>query len=101
MTWLANSSDLNLIENVWKLLKDQIQKHKDFPKTVDKLKTSLKEEWENFNSVYWSIAATEGRQLAVELCASAQQKTADAKRMTVQSLGREFGLSAVQGLKCD
>jgi hypothetical protein len=49
MNWLACFSDLNSIENVWKLLKNNIQKGENFPKTVSKLKNALKEEWSNFN----------------------------------------------------
>ena len=44
--WPANSPDLNPIENIWKLLKDNIQKHEDFPRTVNELKIALREEWE-------------------------------------------------------
>jgi len=32
MDWPASSPDLNPIENVWKLMKDNIQKHKNFRK---------------------------------------------------------------------
>jgi len=49
MNWPANSPDLNPIENIWKLLKDNIQKQKNFPKTVDELKTALSEEWSKFD----------------------------------------------------
>lgn len=49
MDWPASSPDLNPIENVWKLLKDNIQKRENFPRTVDELKASLREEWSKFN----------------------------------------------------
>ena len=43
--WPANSPDLNPIENIWKILKDNIQNQKDFPRTVSELKVALKKEW--------------------------------------------------------
>ena len=49
MNWPASSPDLNHIENVWKLMKDNIQKHKNFLRTIDELKAALKEEWSNFD----------------------------------------------------
>jgi transposase len=49
MDWPACSPDLNPIENVWKLMKDNIQKRENFPRTVDELKIALKEEWSNFD----------------------------------------------------
>jgi transposase len=50
MDWPASSPDLNPIENVWKLMKDNIQKRENFPRTVNELKTALKEEWSNFDT---------------------------------------------------
>ena len=49
MDWPASSPDLNPIENVWKLMKDNIQKHENFPRTVNELKIALKEEWSDFD----------------------------------------------------
>ena len=48
MDWPANSSDLNPIENIWKLLKDNIQKYESFPRIIYELKAALKEEWLKF-----------------------------------------------------
>ncbi|EXX64600.1 IS630 family transposase [Rhizophagus irregularis DAOM 181602=DAOM 197198] len=47
--WPANSPDLNLIENIWKQLKDNIQSREVFPRTVGELKATLSEEWENLD----------------------------------------------------
>jgi transposase len=47
--WPANSPDLNPIENIWKLLKDNVQKHENFPRTINELKVALKEEWDKFD----------------------------------------------------
>jgi transposase len=44
MEWPANSLDLNLIENVWRVLKHRIGKR--FPKTLDELRQYLIEEWD-------------------------------------------------------
>ena len=49
MDWPASSPDLNPIENVWKIMKDNIQKRENFPRTVKELKIALKEEWSNFD----------------------------------------------------
>ena len=49
ISWPANSPDLNPIENVWKLLKDNIQKRENFPRTMEELKITLKEEWSKFD----------------------------------------------------
>ncbi|CAG8697216.1 4670_t:CDS:1, partial [Ambispora gerdemannii] len=38
---------LNPIENIWKVLKDNVQNYETFPRSVDELKIELKKEWEN------------------------------------------------------
>jgi len=43
--WPAASPDLNPIENIWKLLKNNVQKRDNFPRTISDLKIALKEEW--------------------------------------------------------
>jgi len=45
LPWPAQSPDLNSIENLWKILKDRTQQRKPFPRTVEQLKTALREEW--------------------------------------------------------
>ena len=50
LNWPANSPDLNLIENVWDLLKDAIQHHHVKPKNIIKMKEALKEEWDKISS---------------------------------------------------
>lgn len=44
LVWPANSPDLNPIENIWKLLKDRVQKN-DKPKNPDTMWTILEAEW--------------------------------------------------------
>ncbi|OCL00136.1 uncharacterized protein K441DRAFT_718623 [Cenococcum geophilum 1.58] len=44
MKWLANSPDLNYINNVWRLLKYRVGKR--FPKTDKEVRRYIKEEWE-------------------------------------------------------
>jgi hypothetical protein len=45
LEWPANSHDLNLLENVWKLFKDAIQHGQSCPKTLEELKITLEGEW--------------------------------------------------------
>lgn len=50
MDWPSRSPDLNPIENIWKIMKDNIQKRQDFPRNVNDLKTALKEEWSKLDT---------------------------------------------------
>jgi hypothetical protein len=45
LEWPANSPNLNLLENVWKLIKDAIQHGQFCPKTLEELKVTLEREW--------------------------------------------------------
>jgi DDE superfamily endonuclease len=73
LTWPANSPNLNPIENIWKLLKDQIQRREDFSKNINELKTVLKEEWENFdNSVLERVVASIPKRINAVLEANGQ-----------------------------
>lgn len=75
MTWPANSPDINPIENVWKLLKDKIQGRYNFPKTIDELKTALKEEWENLDiSILDEVIASMPRRINAVLKAKGVTK---------------------------
>ena len=44
--WSASSSDLNPIENVWRLLKARLQKRANRPLTLEAMKHAIQEEWE-------------------------------------------------------
>lgn len=62
--WPANSPDLNPIENIWKILKDNIQNQENFPRTINELKASLKREWEGLDdSVLKEAAASMPRRI--------------------------------------
>ena len=50
MDWPSKSPDLNPIENIWKIMKDNIQNQRNFPKNVDDLKIALKEEWSKLDT---------------------------------------------------
>ena len=68
MDWPANPPDLNSIESIWKLLKDNIQKHENFPRTVDELKAALREEWSKFDvSVLWKVVNSMPRRIEAVL----------------------------------
>ena len=49
MDWPSNSPDLNPIENVWKWLKDGIQK-KFQPNNLDEMKVAVEAQWEEIPS---------------------------------------------------
>ena len=42
--WLTNSPDLNPIENIWYIMKNNVEKR--MPKNVDELKRFIVEEWD-------------------------------------------------------
>jgi hypothetical protein len=45
LEWLANSPNVNPLENVWNLLKDALQHGQSCPKTLEELKVTLEREW--------------------------------------------------------
>ena len=45
----AQSPDMNPIEHVWKVLKEQVNKRPKMPKNADELKVALVEEWEKID----------------------------------------------------
>ena len=47
LAWPSKSQDLNPIENVWHLLKNQVRKK--FPKDIDSLEKIVYEEWDKLN----------------------------------------------------
>jgi len=49
LNWLANSPNLNPIENLYKILKDVVQHCKACPRNLDALKVVLKKEWKSIN----------------------------------------------------
>jgi hypothetical protein len=49
--WPANSLDLNLLENVWKLLKDAVQYGQTCPRNLEELMMTLEKEWKSISSV--------------------------------------------------
>jgi hypothetical protein len=63
LDWLTNSLDLNLLENVWKLLKnailenvwkllkDAIQHGQTCPRNLEELMMALEREWRSISSV--------------------------------------------------
>ncbi|MBW0486135.1 hypothetical protein O181_025850 [Austropuccinia psidii MF-1] len=46
MEWLAHSPDLNLIKNIWKLMKRQISKLYQ-PQNLEELKQTIQSTWSN------------------------------------------------------
>jgi hypothetical protein len=51
LDWLPNSLDLNLLANVWKLLKDAIQHGQTCPRNLEELMMTLEKEWRSISSV--------------------------------------------------
>jgi hypothetical protein len=51
LDWLANSLDLNLLANVWNLLKNAIQHGQTCPKNLEELMMTLEREWRSISSV--------------------------------------------------
>ena len=49
LNWPANSPDLNPIENLWKILKDAVQRNKACPRNIDGLKVVLEREWKSIS----------------------------------------------------
>ena len=49
MEWLAQSPDMNPIENLWKLINERAQEKN--PRNVEELWTNLKGEWEKISVV--------------------------------------------------
>jgi hypothetical protein len=49
--WLANSLDLNPLENVWKLLKDAVQHGQTCSRNLEELTMTLEREWRSISSV--------------------------------------------------
>ena len=49
LNWLANSPDLNPIENMWMILKDAVQRNKACPRNIDGLKVVLEREWKSIS----------------------------------------------------
>lgn len=45
LSWTPNSPDLNIIENLWAILKQQIRERKVRPKNQDELWEAIQEEW--------------------------------------------------------
>jgi hypothetical protein len=51
LDWPANSLDLNLLENVWKLLNDAVQHGQICPRNLEELTMTLEREWRSISSV--------------------------------------------------
>jgi hypothetical protein len=51
LDWLANSLNLNPLENVWKLLKDAVQYGQTCPRNLEELTMTLEREWRSIGTV--------------------------------------------------
>jgi hypothetical protein len=51
LDWLANKLDLNLLANVWKLLKDAIQHGQICLRNLEELIMTLEREWRSISSI--------------------------------------------------
>ncbi|CAG8646641.1 11628_t:CDS:1, partial [Ambispora gerdemannii] len=59
-----NSPDLNPIEDIWKVLKDNVQNCEAFLRSVDELKIELKKEWEKLDpSVFEDVISSVPRRI--------------------------------------
>ena len=52
LEWPAQFLDLNPIKNVWKVLKDAIQKRLHPPKNRDEMRATLRDEWEKLDITF-------------------------------------------------
>ncbi|MBW0483605.1 hypothetical protein O181_023320 [Austropuccinia psidii MF-1] len=52
LPWPAHSPDLNLIENVWKVLKTHVTKHHQ-PCTMDELHSAIKSAWDDLSPTFF------------------------------------------------
>ncbi|MBW0589875.1 hypothetical protein O181_129590 [Austropuccinia psidii MF-1] len=52
LPWPAHSPDLNLIENVWKVLKTRVTKHHQ-PCTMDKLRAAIQSTWDDLSPTFF------------------------------------------------
>lgn len=65
LTWPAQSPDLNPIENIWKILKDNIQQRNPPPHKYEELKIALLEEWEKLDSsIFENVTSSMPRRIA-------------------------------------
>jgi DDE superfamily endonuclease len=53
LQWPAQSPDLNPIENIWKLLKDNVRRRNPFPRTREELSAALAEEWDKLDPAFF------------------------------------------------